>query len=432
MKFSTARRPLSVALASLLAAGALALGTTGARADVLGSMEVTPATGTDTSGVTLTTPGPCPAEATNLIVSVAGSGFPAEGQIVVSNSPIETYGSTATGGIVVPLTQTMRDYASTAGFTTLQGRYDFTLTCRAAFGSTTYGDFTAPMWFTSNTAYQTTAPAAATTTTLATAPVSPVVQGTAVKLTATVAPAEAAGSVRFLDGAAQLGTPVAVSAGVATLSTTALAVGTHALKAEFTPSDPAAYATSASAALSYTVKIKPPAVTTPAKVTGTLKVGYTATCTVAFSGATSVSYLWLRDGAVIAGATAKTRPLVAADYNHKTACRAIASNSTGSTTSTSPVVTVAAGPALKNVTRPSITGTARVGYRQTARPGTWTPAATTYSYTWKRDGRTITGATRVTYYPTRADRGHLLTVTITAKRPGYAWGYATSVSRRIG
>src|SRR4029453_1326522 len=132
----------------------------------------------------------------------------------------------------------------------------------------------------------------------------------------------------------------------------------------------------------------------------------------------------------IAGATAKTRPLVAADYNHKTACRAIASNSTGGTTSTSPGVTVAAGPRLKNVTSPSITGTARVGYRQTARPGTWTPAATTYSYTWKRDVGAITGATRVTYCPTRADRGHLLTVPITAKRPGYAWGYATSVSRR--
>ncbi|MET7713140.1 Ig-like domain-containing protein [Streptomyces sp. NPDC005407] len=432
MKFSTARRPLSVALASLLAAGALALGTTGARADVLGSMEVTPATGTDTSGVTLTTAGPCPAEATNLIVSVAGSGFPAEGQIVVSNSPIETYGSTGNGGVVVPLTQTMRDYASTAGFTTLQGRYDFTLTCRAAFGSTTYGDFTAPIWFTSNTAYQSTAPAAATTTTLAAAPVSPVVQGTAVKLTATVAPAEAAGSVRFLDGATQLGTPVAVAAGTATLSTTGLAVGTHALKAEFTPSDPAAYGSSASAALSYTVKIKPPAVTTPAKVTGTAKVGSTVTCTVAFGGATSIKYVWLRDTAVISGATARTRTLVAADYPHKTSCRAIATNTTGSTTATSPAVSVGIGPALRNWTRPSITGTPKVGYRQTARPGTWSPAATSYSYVWKRDGRVISGAVRATYYPTRADRGHLITVTVTAKRPGYAWGYATSRAVRIG
>ncbi|MFI1394965.1 Ig-like domain-containing protein [Streptomyces sp. NPDC020681] len=432
MKLTTVRSSLSVALASVLAVGALAFGTTGAQADVLGPMEVTPATGADTTGISLTTAAPCPAEATNLIVSVAGSGFPAEGQIVVSNSPVDTYATSPSGGIVVPLTQTMRDYASTAGFTTLQGRYDFTLTCRAAFGSTTYGDFTAPVWFTSNTAYQSTAPAAATSTTLGTAPASPVVQGASVKLTATIAPAEAAGSVRFLDGATQLGTPVAVSAGTASLTTSALAVGSHALKAEFTPADPLAYGSSASTALPFTVKIKPPAVVTAAKVTGTLKVGYTATCAVTFSGATSTTYVWLRDTAVISGATARTRPLVAADYQHKTSCRATGTNTTGSTASTSPSVSVAAGNPLRNVTRPTIVGTARVGYRQTARPGTWTPAATTYAYTWKRDGRTISGATRATYYPTAADRRHLLTVTITAKRPGYQWAYATSLSRRIG
>ncbi|WP_405998474.1 Ig-like domain-containing protein [Streptomyces sp. NBC_00829] len=432
MTFTTARRSLSLALASLLAAGAVALGAGGAEADVLGSMEIAPATGTDTSGITLTTSGPCPEGASNLIVSVKGSGFPAEGQNVVSNSPIDTYGATGTGGIVVPLTQTMRDYASTAGFSTLQGRYDFTLTCRAAFGSTTYGDFTAPLWFTSDTTYRSTPPAAVTTTALAATPASPVVQGTAVKLTATLAPADAAGTVRFLDGAAQLGAPVPVSAGTATLTTSALAVGTHTVKAEFTPKDPAAYGPSASAVLSYTVKIKPPVVTTPPKVTGTAKVGSTVTCTVAFGGATTLRYVWLRDTAQIAGATARTRPLVAADYAHKTACRATAANSTGSTTATSPAVSVGAGPALRNGTRPSITGTARVGYRQTAKPGTWSPAATTYSYVWKRDGRVIKGATRATYYPTAADRRHLLTVTVTAKRPGYAWGSATSTSRRIG
>ncbi|MFE7777774.1 Ig-like domain-containing protein [Streptomyces sp. NPDC057445] len=432
MKFTTARRTLSAALVSLLTAGAITLGSGGARADVLGSLEVAPATGTDTSGITLTTPAPCPAEATNLIVSVKGSGFPAEGQIVVSNSPVDTYASTPAGGIVVPLTQTMRDYASTAGFTTLQGRYDFTLTCRPAFGSSTYGDFTAPVWFTSNTSYQSTAPATATATTLAGAPASPVVQGTSVKLTATVTPADAAGTVRFLDGTAQLGTPVAVAAGKATLTTSTLTVGTHPVKAVFTPADPAAYAASSSAALPYTVRIKPPAVTTAAKVTGTAKVGSTVTCAVTFSGAASVKYAWLRDNTVISGATTRTRALVAADHPHRTACRATAANSTGTTTSSSPAVSVGLGPALRNGTKPSITGTAKVGYRQTAKPGTWTPAATSYSYVWKRDGRVIRGATRATYYPTAADRRHLVTVTVTAKRPGYAPGYATSVSRRIG
>jgi LPXTG-motif cell wall-anchored protein len=152
----------SIVLACGVAAGVMAAST--AHADVLGTMDVSPATGTDTSGVTLTTSGPCPSDATNLIVSVTGSGFPAAGQNVVSNSPISTYASTPAGGIAVPLTQTMRDYANTAGFSTLKGRYDFTLTCRAAFGSTTFGDFSSSMWFTSNTTYQNTDPSLPTGT----------------------------------------------------------------------------------------------------------------------------------------------------------------------------------------------------------------------------------------------------------------------------
>ncbi|WP_405592127.1 Ig-like domain-containing protein [Streptomyces sp. NBC_01092] len=432
MQVKAVRRPLAATLVTALAAGALVLAGTGAEADVLGSMEVSPATGTDTSGITLTTAAPCPEPATNLIVGVQGAGFPADGQIVVGNSPTSTYATAPNGGIVVPLSDTMRNYASTAGFTTLQGRYDFTLTCRGAFGSAVYGDFTAPIWFTSNTAYQNTAPVTATTTKLAASPVSPVVQGTSVKLTATVSPAAATGTVRFLDGTTQIGSTVTVSGGVATKTTSSLTVGTHALKAQFTPADPAVYGGSTSASLSYTVKIKPPAIVSAAKVTGTVRVGSTVTCSVSFSGASSVAYSWLRDGAVLSGATGRTRALGAADHAHKIACRAKATNSTGSTTSTSPSVTVALGPALKNGTKPSFTGTRKVGYKQTAKPGTWTPAAQSYSYVWKRDGRAITGATRSTYTPTSADRGHLLSLTVTAKRAGFAGGTATSAAVRIG
>ncbi|MEU8758673.1 Ig-like domain-containing protein [Streptomyces sp. NPDC048659] len=427
------RRPLTAGLVAVLAAGALGLGTgAAAHAATPGTLEVTPATGTDTSGITLTTGAPCPDPATHLIVGVKGSGFPADGQIVVSNSPIATYATAPNGGIVVPLTQTMRDYASTAGFTTLQGRYDFTLTCRAAFGSATYGEFAAPIWFTSNTAYRSTAPVTATTTTLAANPAGPVVQGTPVKLTATVAPASATGTVRFLDGTTALGAPVPVTAGTAALTTAALTVGAHALKAEFTPADPAVHAPSATAPLTLTVKIKPPALLTPAKVTGTARVGSTVTCAVAFGGAASVSYAWLRDGVPVAGATGRTRALVAADQPHRVGCRAKAVNTTGSTLSTSPAPLVALGPAPRNATKPSITGTHKAGYRQTAKAGGWTPAATTYTYVWKRDGRVIGGATRATYTATRADRGHRLTVTVTAARPGYAKGTATSASVRIG
>ena len=431
MMFPAARRSLAVCVAALLTAGTVALGTA-SHADAPGAMEVSPATGTDTSGVQLTTAGPCPSDATNLLVSVAGSGFPAEGQNVVGNSPISTYATTPEGGMVVPLSSTMRDYASVAGFTTLQGRYDFTLTCRAAFGSATFGTFATSIWFTSNTAYQNTAPATATTTALTVSPATPVVQGTPVTLTAAVAPAGAAGSVQFLDGTKALGSPVPVTAGTAKLTTSTLAVGTHPLAARFTPSDTAAFAPSTSAQVSSTVKIKPPALVTAPKVTGTVRVGATVTCSVTFGGATSVTYAWLRDGAAISGSTARTRTLTASDHRHKLACRPTAANSTGRTTATSPGVTVALGAALHNTVRPTTAGTLRTGHRIAARNGSWSPTATTYAYVWLRDGHAIRGAVRSTYLLTSADRGHLISVKVTAKRPGYADGSATSKAVRVG
>ncbi|MET9729554.1 Ig-like domain-containing protein [Streptomyces sp. NPDC006458] len=432
MHAKAARRPLAATLVSVLAAGALALGTSGAEADPIGSMEVTPHAGSDTQGMALTTSAACPAPATNIIVGVKGQGFPATGQIVVGNSPISAYAPSPSGGIVVPLTSTMRDYASTAGFDTLTGRYDFTLTCRGAFGSTTYGEFTAPIWFTTDTTYQDSAPSTATTTTLTASPANEVVEGKPVTFTATVAPAAASGTVQFRDNGQALGSPVTVAGGQATLTTGTLSVGTHKLTAAFTPAD-AAHGASGSAELTYKVKIKPPAVVSAAKVTGTVKVASTVTCEVTFNGASSVAYSWLRDGSTISGATARTRKLTSTDYKHKIACRAKGTNSTGSTTSTSPQAgPVAVGPALKNTAKPSISGTHRAGYKQTARPGSWSPSATSYSYQWLRDGRAISGATRSTYTATRSDRGHKLTVRVKAKRTGYSTGTATSAAVKIG
>ncbi|UTT59770.1 HtaA domain-containing protein [Cellulosimicrobium cellulans] len=100
------------------------------------------------------------------------------------------------------------------------------------------------------------APAQATTTTLVAAPAGTSAAGASVTLTATVAPA-AAGTVEFRDGGTALGTgPVAD--GVARLETTALAPGSHQLSAAFTPTDPAAFVASTSAAVAHTVTAKEP------------------------------------------------------------------------------------------------------------------------------------------------------------------------------
>ena len=93
----------------------------------------------------------------------------------------------------------------------------------------------------------------ATTTTLSTSTASPALQGAPLKLTATVTPRAAAGTVQFKDGSANIGDPVNVSDGTASVTTSTLAVGPHQLTAVFTPDNPAAYSSSTSSTVSFTI-----------------------------------------------------------------------------------------------------------------------------------------------------------------------------------
>ncbi len=98
-----------------------------------------------------------------------------------------------------------------------------------------------------------TAAPTATTTTLMTSPVSPVAQGTPVKLTAAVIPETAIGNVQFKDGADNLGKPVMVTDGTASGNISTLAVGSRQLTAVFTPTDLAAFSPSTSPAVPFMV-----------------------------------------------------------------------------------------------------------------------------------------------------------------------------------
>ncbi|WP_306205041.1 hypothetical protein [Actinoplanes sp. RD1] len=85
-------------------------------------------------------------------------------------------------------------------------------------------------------------------------------------------------------------------------------------------------------------------------------------------------------------------------------------------------------PALKLTKAPAITGTARVGGKVTATPGTWSPAATSVKYQWKANGTAIKGATAATYVIPASLAGKKLTVTVTAARTGATTATATSAS----
>jgi hypothetical protein len=95
--------------------------------------------------------------------------------------------------------------------------------------------------------------AAPTTVTpvLTASPTGTAVAGTSVTLTATATPA-VSGTVQFFDGATALGAPASMTAGVATLTTTALSTGSHSLTAALTTPD-AGYVGATSAPLAFEI-----------------------------------------------------------------------------------------------------------------------------------------------------------------------------------
>ena len=118
--------------------------------------------------------------------------------------------------------------------------------------------------------------------------------------------------------------------------------------------------------------------------------------------ADAFSYQWLRDGATISGATAASYTLPADAAGHAFACQVTATETatfTSGTATSAPVTATAAGatpkpaptptspPAtLRNVSPPTITGTAKEGGKLTCHPGTWTVKNASFRYQWFWNG----------------------------------------------
>ncbi len=85
----------------------------------------------------------------------------------------------------------------------------------------------------------------------------------------------------------------------------------------------------------------------------------------------------------------------------------------------------AAQKAPVNTKHPWITGTARQGDTLTAHNGTWKNRPTRFAVQWKRDGRSVAGATHATYVLKAADVSDRVTVTVTARN---ASGSASATS----
>lgn len=163
-------------------------------------------------------------------------------------------------------------------------------------------------------------------------------------------------------------------------------------------------------------------------VTGTGKVGSTLASTSAAPtpAADSATMQWYRGTSAISGATNASYKLTNADAGTTVSVRY--------TYAKSGYVNRGAGSngvkvAGLNLTKPTITGTAKVGKTLTATKGTWAGTGWTYAYQWYRGTTKI--STKSTYKAVTADQGKTLTVKVTISKSGYTGASATSAGKKI-
>jgi hypothetical protein len=136
----------------------------------------------------------------------------------------------------------------------------------------------------------------------------------------------------------------------------------------------------------------------------------------------------------VAGQTRRTYNVTSRDVDNTLRVIVTASNADGQTAANSkPSPLVSSNGAPRNTTRPSITGTPKVGEQLNADPGKWSGGASTFSYQWQRcdasgnNCGTIPGSTGQAYGVRTADAGFTLRVVVTAKN---AAGSASDTSDR--
>jgi len=276
--------------------------------------------------------------------------------------------------------------------------------------------------------------AVSTTTGLAATPTASASQGQSVTLTATVAAADSSnpsGSVEFFQDGQSLGSSnVDTGTEPATLTTSALlpsAPNGTTLTATFTPSNTSSYSPSTSSDVTYTVN---PTAKKPS-ISGPGRVGTTETCsegTLDFG--VKATYSWLASGKAVGSGSKLVIP--ASAYNKSLTCVASVKDGSGPTNSaTSNAVKVGKGTALKATKKPTLSGADKVGKTEKVNHGTWSPAASKYTYQWLLNGKSIKHATKSSYKLTKADKNKKISCKVTAEKTGYNNGTATTTSLKV-
>lgn len=145
----------------------------------------------------------------------------------------------------------------------------------------------------------------------------------------------------------------------------------------------------------------------------------------------TLTYQWRSGSKDIPGAIAATYVVGAATIGRAISVRVTATSPAGTTTKTTDGTTAVLKARFTSAPKPKIVGTLATDQTVTADPGAWAAVPDSLAFVWKRNGKTIAGATAATYVITPADTGKKLSVTVTARKAGYGTRSVTSASTMV-
>jgi len=164
-------------------------------------------------------------------------------------------------------------------------------------------------------------------------------------------------------------------------------------------------------------------------ITGKTVVGKPLTAVAGtWDSGVALSYVWKRNGVVVAGETSSTYVLSAIDLA-ATISVAVTGTKNGflSVTNTSLATSIVGPGTLRLTPVPTIKGTTTVGMVLTAKPWDW-DSGVTLTYAWFASGVAIKKATDDTYKLVNADASKKITVSVTGTKPGYTTVTMTSLA----
>jgi hypothetical protein len=148
----------------------------------------------------------------------------------------------------------------------------------------------------------------------------------------------------------------------------------------------------------------------------------------------AVTYQWQAGSKDIAGATGKTYDVTADMIGRSIRVRVTATSGAGAVTKTSDGTTEVLRATFTTAPTPKITGTAATDQTVSVDAGSWSATPDSLTITWKRNGKSIPGASGVgltSYTLTPSDTGEKLTVKVTARRAGFTTASRTSAAVKV-